>query len=77
MDLVITTVLFVFVVLIGAWSGISVYRQYTNKPKPKGKLVIVKDLVDDDTYTALVIDPLTMSGLKTGEEIILEVELRQ
>lgn len=72
---VLMFILFVIVGIAGIFAGATVFKP---KPKVDGELIIVKDPVDGEVYTALGMRSLAaMENLKTGDVVCLKVAVRQ
>lgn len=70
---------FIFVAALGVWVGHDLTKRSMKNQLdgPKGTIVIVKDEVDGERYVALSMAPYVMETLKDGEQIRLDVEIRQ
>lgn len=78
MSLFISAVCIIFICLIGVWGGVMLRIHYEEMTqKHYGKLIIVRDEIDGETYTALAMDPLVMTALEDGNHVDLVVEVRQ
>ena len=73
MDFFITILCFLLTAAVGVWFG----RQSKKDVETQGKLVIVRDQTDGETYTAIYMSQALMDSLKTGDHIQLEIEVRQ
>lgn len=74
MSFVINALCFIFVAFIGVWAG---YQIRKDQEQTQGKLVIVRDNIDGETYTALAMGHVVMDSLQDGDRIYLDVEVRQ
>jgi len=78
MSLFISALCIIFACLIGVWGGVMLRMHYEEMTrKHYGKLIIVRDEIDGETYTALAMTPLVMSALEDGDHVELAVEVRQ
>ena len=70
---------FIFVAALGVWVGHDLTKRSMNNQVdgPKGTIVIVNDEIDGERYIALSMAPYVMETLKDGEQIRLDVEIRQ
>ena len=74
MDFFITILCFLLTAAVGIWVG---RLTKTDKTETQGKLVIVRDQTDGETYTAIYMSQSLMDSLKTDDHIQLEIEVRQ
>ena len=74
MGFFVNVLCYLFVALVGVWVG---WQARKNNTTTQGKLVIVRDEVDGETYTGLYMSESLMNGLKTGDYVRLKIEVRQ